>query len=1303
MSADKKKEIYGAEAIKVLEGLDGVKRHPSMYIGDTSTRGLHHLVTEALDNAVDEYTAGYCDKIKVKVFSDNSVSVEDNGRGIPIDIHKETGKPALEVVLTTLHAGAKFDDRIYKVAGGLHGVGISVTNALSEWLEAEVKRDKKTFHQRYERGETKTPLKVIGKTEATGTKITFKPDRKIFKDIDFSYDILSEKLRELAFLNPNLEITFEDERQDKKVIFKFEKGIVSFIEYLNRNKTPLHKEVICFSKKCVGDVIVDAALQYNDSYKETIFSFANNISTIEGGTHLTGFKVAVAKAVNRYAKEKDLLKGLESILGDDTREGLSAVISIRLPSPQFEGQTKTKLGNSEVTGLVNSAVFGALTAFFEENPSVAGKIVEKALLSARARQAAKKARELVRRKEALGITGLPGKLADCSERDPEKSELFLVEGDSAAGSSKMGRDRRSQAILPIKGKILNVEKARLDKVLDSVEIRAIISALGTGVGDEFDISKLRYHKIVLMTDADSITGDTPILLWDKRKEIPFLTTMEEFEETHSNPEGCKVLCMDENFKSRWQSIYEVIKHPLRTDIYEIKTYWGYSLKTTSCHSVYTYRDGRVELKEAKNIREGDFLITPARISSPQREFVVSLREAAEPEDLEKVSFGVHRKELIYVPSDAWVDMERKAWQSLKRKRTKLISRKRLEERLKIGRGTVQQWEEKMDNVMPRYKDFETYLSYLSCKECDYDYFLYIPLSHWKKEIPSGAKFYLDNHTRSISLRLPLNEDLSYLTGWFLGNGCLAYGKKNPYRFVLCMGDKEIYKDRLREVIKKVLGVSCIEERKGKNINLYFNSFTFHLLLKKWELYKKNAHEKFIPPLFFGAGEKEKEALLKGLLQSDGHIISSSGKRVIGITTVSEMMGWGIIYLFRQLGIFPSLSRAWSKEHRYQGKLIKSNFERLNIQVSKREQLEKTSNIWFSHKDSYKLREWLSKESKGSIENKRLIRLKGDFVGLRVESIKKIKVKDKYVYDLSVPPYHNFIASEAAGLVHNTDGAHIRTLLLTLFYRQMPELIKNGFVYIAQPPLYKMKKKGYEEYIHSENEMNKAILEMGTKIARVTKLDGKKHSYTPGEVEQIINNLTEIAKLRGALWKRGVFFKGYLEAINEEENKYPIYKLDVDHKPVFVFTDDALASYGKTKRIGEVIILETGETQKISQGLRKLGISLKDYLSQKKATFMIENRETKEKVYCKSLKEVGKEIRKMATKGVYIQRYKGLGEMNPSQLWESTMDSSRRTLSKVILEDAVEADRIFTILMGDRVEPRRRFIEEHATEVKNLDI
>ena len=530
---------YSAENIKVLEGLEAVRKRPAMYIGDTGKRGLHHLVYEVVDNAIDEAMVGYCDKIVVVLNQDGSITIEDNGRGIPVDIHKEEKKPAVEVVMTLLHAGGKFDKGSYKVSGGLHGVGVSVVNALSEWLWVEVQREGKIHRQDYKIGEPQNKLSVTGSAKKSGTKVCFYPDSAIFKTIEFEYNIIVERLRELAYLNSGLEIVLKDERTEEGETdrFSFKGGLSDFVKYLDEQNNPLHDKIITVNK-LNGEVPVDVAMRYGTTYNDNILTFVNNINTIEGGTHLSGFRSALTRAMNNYATKNNLIKATKNekitLSGEDFREGLTAILSVRVAEPQFEGQTKTKLGNGEVKGLVDTIVYEGILDFLEQNPSIGRRIIEKALLAARSRSAARKARELIRRKSALGGSSLPGKLADCSNKDPNFCELYLVEGDSAGGSAKQGRDRRTQAILPLRGKVINSEKARIDKLLSNNEIQSIITALGTGFGGsedesgekfagDFDIEKIRYYKIIIMTDADVDGSHIRTLLltffYRKMKEI----------------------------------------------------------------------------------------------------------------------------------------------------------------------------------------------------------------------------------------------------------------------------------------------------------------------------------------------------------------------------------------------------------------------------------------------------------------------------------------------------------------------------------------------------------------------------------------------------------------------------------------------------------------------------------------------------------------------------------------------------------------------------------------------------------------
>ena len=1141
---------YTAKSITVLKDLQAVRLRSAMYIGDTSFRGFHHIFQEVLDNSIDEALAGYCKNINVIIHKDNSITVIDDGRGIPTDIHPEEGKSALELVMTVLHAGGKFDKSTYKISGGLHGVGVSVTNALSKFLDVKVYRDGKIFHQRYERGRKVSEVEVLGDTEKKGTEITFLPDDEIFTVNEFDYDYIKKRLRELAYLNAGLRISLEDERTDSKEEFIFEGGLKEFVKDLNKGKNVLSDPIYVNKENSIS---VEIAMQYNDSYNTKLYSFVNNINTVEGGTHEEGFRTALTRVINEYDRKNNISD--IKLTGDDVKEGLTCVISIKVPEPQFEGQTKTKLGNSNVKGLVSSVVYESLNNYFEENPSVAKLICNKIIGAAKAREAARKARELARRKTAFESGSLPGKLADCSERDPTKCELFIVEGDSAAGTGISARDRKFQAILPLRGKILNVEKARLDKLFKNEQITNLITALGCGIGEEFNINKLRYHKVIILTDADSVTGDTPLLLFNKNNEIEF-NYIGNFVNDCITPQEYKISSFSINpGKHQVKKITNIVKHPLKTNLYEIKTNLGYSVKATSYHSVFVYDGSNIVTKKSNEITTNDYVLIPKKLPRTDRDYSVDLSKDVEAKN---VYASLKKSILKKIPDESYVDLRLDEWNKLKKIRMASgISRKKMSELLNIYFTIIEQWETKIDNVMPKYDLFRKYIKILNVNERDIEFKLFVPINEINLDRIDCNNFYLKNHTRRLKLKVDIDKYLVYLLGWYIGDGTRSRGKKNPYRFSLCIGnDKHHYLNRIKSSIKKSLDCNVILDDNVRNsLMVHFNSFTFELFLKYLGLYGKKANEKFVPNIIFNLKKELQVSFLEGLLHSDGFAYvgktrGKDGKPSFGHSTTSKILAEGIVFLYRQIGVLPSVIKSRAKDHLYKNILIKSNYDSYNIMIGSVEQLIKTNDIWKNHKNAIVLTSHLSLVKKWK-NRKYVIDVNEDFQGVKVLSVKKIENKDKFVYDIGVDINRSFIGGVGGLTLHNSDGNHISCLLLTFFYRYMPELIKNGYVYVAQPPLFKI-------------------------------IKNKKTTY-----------------------------------IRDEEN---------------------------------------------------LKIALKE----------------------------------QGNENVVVQRFKGLGEMDANELEETVMDIQKRVLKRINVEDAVEADNIFNILMGEEVEPRRDFIIKYSKEA-NIDV
>ncbi len=1435
---------YGADQIQVLEGLEAVQKRPAMYIGSTDARGLHHLVYEVVDNSIDEALAGYCDTIEVTLHDDGSVSVSDDGRGIPVDTHADYDRPALEVIMTVLHAGGKFDNKSYQVSGGLHGVGVSVVNALSSELEVEVKRDGGVYRHRFDHGAPvgdMEQIREIAPDEETGTTITFWPDGDIFEETEFTFSTLESRLRELAFLNPGVHIRIVDERGEdtEEASFQYDGGIKEFVEYLNETRTVLHDDIVYIDDEEQG-IQVEIAMQATEGVQGSIHAFANNINTREGGTHMTGFKTALTRVINDYATSNGMLKDLDNTLkGEDIREGLTAVISIKHPDPQFEGQTKTKLGNSEVRGIVESAMHEGLSTYLEENPSTAEAIISKAVQAAKARMAAKKAEELTRRKSALESTSLPGKLADCQTRDPEEAELFVVEGDSAGGcftgdttvalasgrsitfeelveewengethycytvtddgrigieriehpritrrdaplvevtldngetitctpdhefmlrdgsyreaqdleggqslmplyrktsnsaetgitidgyemvrqpkeqwteefrdsrmkaynrtyyentipfmkdvleedghlenyderrrkdgdpnvltkrttiekffedeaelveavqsynhtvesvefldetadvydlevpgthnfaleagvfvhnSAKQGRNPEFQAVLPLRGKILNVEKHRLDRILENEQIRNLITAVGTGIGEEFDIENARYKKIIMM----SVDGEEHGFVRGPDGRVRFVR-IGEFIDAAIEVDGdgyddYEVLCFGrDDHATKFRPIDQVIRHEIDEPLYEIETSYGRSLKVTASHSVFVHRDGAVELAYGDEIQPGDEVVAPRSIpladhgTAPERiDLLEELVERADAFDSEIYARGDGIEELFkrkvraeYAGTEhavPRVDVPESVRSNLRAQRVENgMTQADVCDAVGVAqRITVSQWER--GESRPSLSNFEAYCEAVDAGDVMSSVTVTDSLldQRWNEQyggaptnrvrdyvriseldpadlelIPEDATVELtpEHHAdHAIDRYVDVDETLLDLFGFYTAEGsCSA---RNGVRLTMGANNEPLV-ETYRDAFEHVFGIrakhSEYENRSGevKLVNRVAATVWKHV----FGFDAGTAHEKTIPDLVFNVSPDLQRAFMRGWLLGDGTV----DERKVSWTTTSRDLASGLQYLLSAHGVFGSRSVTAAEaipDGEIDGRPISTVHDRQTVSVSARADLESLREVWASHLDSELLSERVE-SGWDTPANRSFTEISDDLVALDVRSVERVTPTSEYVYDFSVEDDENFVAGMGGLCAHNTDadvdGAHIRTLLLTFLYRHMQPLIEAGYVYAAQPPLYRIRYKG-ETY----------------------------DAMTEADRERVVEEVCD------------------------------------------------------------------GNPDQ-------------------------------------------------------VQRFKGLGEMNPEQLWDTTMNPENRILKQMTVEDAAAADRMFSVLMGDAVGPRKQFIKEHSEDAEWVDI
>ena len=1373
-------DVYDSSKIKVLKGLDAVRKRPGMYIGDTDDgSGLHHMVFEVVDNSIDESLAGHCDLIIVTIHADESVTVSDNGRGIPVDIHPEEGRSAAEVIMTVLHAGGKFDDSSYNVSGGLHGVGVSVVNALSAYLQLAISREGKVYRQVYHLGVPVAPLALAGDSSERGTIIRFRPSAEIFTHIQFDYDVLAKRLRELSFLNSGVRIELIDERENRSDVFEHAGGLRAFVKYLNRARTPVH-ESVCGFKTQEGVVNIEVAMQWNDSYQESMFCYTNNIPQKDGGTHLAGFRSALTRTLNDYI-EKEMSAKREKVAttGDDAREGLTAILSVKLPDPKFSSQTKDKLVSSEIKGIVETAVSAKLQDFLLEHPADARAIVAKIIEAARAREAARKARDMTRRKGALDIAGLPGKLADCQEKDPALSEIFIVEGDSAGGSAKQGRDRRTQAILPLKGKILNVEKARFDKMLSSAEVGTLITALGCGIGrDEFDVEKLRYHRIIIM----SVDGDDHVFVRGQHgvrmvRIGPFIDAILDAK----YPEGGvdrltdesmgDVLCfgLDDHIV-RYKPIRSVIRHPLDEKLFRVRTAYGRSARVTSSHSVFVHENDTVCLKRGDELRVGDRMVAPFRIRFPdQAPARIDLLRAlhAVPDAARQVwlrgpaveawfkndVFKTHRENSALTASRVEVPEQVRAERAQLRRGSGVSNRALCAVTGIRQPETFYAWEKETSG--PTRANFEAFVNAVGA-----DPEALLPSASlgptrleqiWEDQYTGSARNYVRDYVRlsvlevqdldwfasrddleltperhakrGISRFVSVTEDLMSLLGFYMAEGSCS--DSNAIRVSIGNSNRRLQE----EMAQKLVGVFSLP------VQFYeFGSRCGELKLVNrvaalaWQhvfgFHGADSVTKRIPDLVFNVSESMRLAFLRGYFLGDG----TAGESQISFATSSYDIASGISYCLSSLEVVASLNRIELDGvlREIRGAPCEMKHPHWIISVSAKDDLRKLRAVWQDHAGASQLESFVSLDRPVNIKNCAFERLDGDLMALPIVAIDEVPSTTGYVYDFSVEGDENFICGFGGIAAHNTDadvdGSHIRTLLLTFFYRQMAQLIERGHIYIAQPPLYKVKRGKQEHYVKDDTELDAVLLNTALESAALhvnaeappilgTALELLARKYVEVQAiikrwsrrydDRLLEQLIYMPEVTPANFDRRDWLRDWAQELNTRLNALHdgtrTFRVELRSTPDTNVTRIIVHKTEHGTPSDKYLPREFFESTEYFQ-IADLARTLAGLIGEGAYVTRGEDRHE-----IGGFKEAMTWLFEQAKKGQTIQRYKGLGEMNPAQLWDTTINPVTRRLMQVRIEDAVAADDIFTTLMGDQVEPRREFIEKHALTVTNLDI